>query len=96
MDTKTAEHVAEVLKALAHPVRLQIVELLERGEKCVTEVVEAIGGKQSITSQQLNMMRDKGVLGCRREGARVYYRIENENVLRLLDCIYDHCDKSGE
>jgi len=93
MNENTAEHVAEVLKAVAHPVRLQIVELLDAGEMCVGDIVEALGGKQAITSQQLNMMKDKGVLNCRRDGARVYYRIENKNVIKLLHCIYDHCEQ---
>lgn len=91
MDKKMAEHVAEVLKAVAHPVRLQIVELLEANEMCVGDIVMALGGKQAITSQQLNMMKDKGVLSCRRNGTKVYYRIENKNVIKLLNCIYDHC-----
>ena len=92
MNEKIAEHVAEVLKAVAHPVRLQIVELLQAGEMRVGDIVEALGGKQAITSQQLNMMKAKGVLSCRRDGARVYYRIENKNVIKLLRCIYDHCE----
>ena len=92
MDKNVAEHVAEVLKAVAHPVRLQIVELLETKEMCVGDIVMALGGKQAITSQQLNMMKDKGVLNCRRNGTKVYYRIENKNVVKLLHCIYDHCD----
>ena len=93
IDNKTAKYVARILKSLAHPVRLQIVNALESGEKCVSEIVEAVGGKQSITSQQLNMMRDKGALSCRREGSKVFYRIENESVIKLLGCIYDHCEK---
>jgi len=93
MDKNVAEHVAEVLKAVAHPVRLQIVELLETKEMCVGDIVMALGGKQAITSQQLNMMKDKGVLDCRRNGTKVYYRIEDQNVVRLLHCIYDHCDR---
>jgi ArsR family transcriptional regulator len=91
MDTKVAEDVAEVLKAVAHPVRLQIIELLEHREMCVGDIVDALGGKQAITSQQLNMMKDKGVLGCRRDGTKVFYRIENKNVIKLLHCMYDHC-----
>lgn len=91
MDEKVAEHVAEVMKAVAHPVRLQIIELLETKEMCVGDIVAAVGGKQSITSQQLNMMRDKGVLACRRDGAKVYYRIENKNVIKLIHCIHNHC-----
>jgi len=90
MDKKVADHVAEVLKAVAHPVRIQIIELLEKKEMCVGDIVKALDGKQAITSQQLNMMKDKGVLECRREGAKVYYRIGNKNVIKLLYCIYNH------
>ena len=93
MDREIAEHVAQVMKAVAHPVRLQILELLEDHEECVGDIVKAVGGKQAITSQHLNMMRDKGVLSCRRDVAKVYYRIENRNVIRLLHCIYDHCKR---
>jgi len=93
MDNNIAEHVAEVLRAVAHPARLQIVELLVPGEMCVGDIVRAVGEKQAITSQQLNMMKDKGVLGSRRDGSKVYYHIKNKNVIRLLDCIYDHCEQ---
>lgn len=92
MDRELATHAAEVLKAVAHPLRLQIVEVLSEGEMSVGEIVEALGEKQAITSQQLNLMKDKGVLTSRREGAKVYYRIRNPNVIRVLNCVYDHCD----
>ena len=91
MDKELAIHAAEVLKAVAHPLRLQIVEVLESGERSVGEIVDALGEKQAITSQQLNLMKDKGVLASRREGAKVYYRIENPNVVRVLGCVQDHC-----
>lgn len=91
MDKELARHAAEVLKAVAHPLRLQIVEVLAQGELSVGEIVEAVGEKQAIASQQLNLMKDKGVLASRRDGARVYYRIENPNVTRVLGCVYDHC-----
>ena len=80
MNEKIAEHAAEILKAVAHPIWLQIVELLQAGEMCVGDIVEALGGKQAITSQQLNMMKAKGVLSCRRDGARVYYRRKKTGV----------------
>ncbi|MHC4528370.1 MAG: ArsR/SmtB family transcription factor [Planctomycetota bacterium] len=91
MDNESARNVAEVLKAVAHPARLRVIELLEGGEKCVGEIVEALGEKQAITSQHLNLMRDKGILSRRREGANVYYRIENKNVIKLLHCVHEHC-----
>jgi len=96
MNERTAEHVAELLKAIAHPIRVQIVELLQANEMCVGDIAEDLGAKQSVTSQQLNMMKDKGVLSCRRDGARVYYRIENRNVIKMLDCIYDHCESKRD
>ena len=97
MDHDTAEHVADVLKAVAHPTRLKIVELLVPGEMSVGDIVAGIGEKQSITSQHLNMMKDKGVLGRRRDGAKVYYQIENKNVIKLLNCVYNHCEpQKGE
>ena len=94
MEKDLAEHAAEVLKAVAHPVRLQIVELLAAKEMCVGDIAKALGEKQSITSQQLNMMKDKGVLTCRRDGSKVYYQVKNTNIINLLDCIYNHCKVS--
>lgn len=92
MKLLTAQHVADVLKAVAHPVRLQIVEALEDGECCVGQIVAKTGHPQSAISQHLGLMKDKGILGCRREGTKVYYRILNRNVIHLLHCVYDHCD----
>jgi len=86
------ENAAEVLKTVGHPIRLRIVESLEKSEKCVGDIAAALRCRQAITSQHLNLMKDKGILSSRREGAKVYYRIENANVIKLLHCIYDHCD----
>jgi len=96
MDKKVAEHAAEILKVMAHPIRLQIVELLQAKEMCVSDIVEALTRKQAITSQQLNMMKDKGVLSSRRDGTRVYYHIENKNVIKLLHCIYGRCKRKRD
>ena len=94
MDKELATHAADVLKAVAHPLRLQIVEVLQDGERSVGEIMDALGEKQAITSQQLNLMKDRGVLASRREGAKVFYRIQNPNVIRVLNCVYDHCEPS--
>jgi len=92
MDRELATHAAEVLKAVAHPLRLMIVAVLQGGERSVGEIMDALGEKQAITSQQLNLMKDRGVLAARREGAKVFYRIQNPNVIRVLNCVYDHCE----
>jgi len=84
--------VARVLKTVAHPERLAIVELLEHGELSVNDVADAIGAKQSITSHHLNLMRANGVLYDRREGVKVFYGIQNNTVIKLLDCIYRNCE----
>lgn len=55
------------------------------------DIVEALASKQAITSWQLNMMKDKGILNSRCDGTRVYYHIENVNVIKLLQCIYRRC-----
>ncbi|MHC4521417.1 MAG: ArsR/SmtB family transcription factor [Planctomycetota bacterium] len=91
MDKELANHAAEVLKAVAHPIRLQVVEILETGEMCVGRISEALNEKQAITSQQLNIMKDKGILASRREGTKVFYRLENQNITQVLSCIYSHC-----
>jgi DNA-binding transcriptional ArsR family regulator len=91
MDKELANHAAEVLKAVAHPIRLQVVELLETSEMCVGRISEALDEKQAITSQQLNIMKDKGILASRREGTKVFYRLENRNVTQVLNCVYNHC-----
>jgi DNA-binding transcriptional ArsR family regulator len=91
MDRILAEHSADILKAIAHPIRLAIIELLKKKEMCVGDIVNELGEKQAITSQQLNIMKNKGVLVCRREGAKVFYRIGNKNVIKVLACVHEHC-----
>lgn len=96
MDKELAVQAAEVLKAVAHPIRLQIIEALEAGRLSVNEIAERVGEKQAITSQQLAVMKDKGILSSHREGAHVFYQIENENVIRVLGCAYNHCRKRSK
>ena len=90
------EKAGQVLKAVGHPARLGIVAMLEKKEMCVSDIVDKLGIKQAITSQHLNMMRDKGILYSRRDGANVFYGIENKNVIKLLHCIYKSCDNTTE
>jgi ArsR family transcriptional regulator len=93
MEHDTAQHAAEVLKAVAHPIRLQVIEVLEHGEKCVGDIVQALGIPQAVASQQLCLMKDKDILDSRRDGTKAFYSIKNPNVIKLLHCINDHCQK---
>ncbi len=96
MEQQAAEHVAEVLKAVAHPVRLQIIAALEYGEKCVGQIADQVGAPQAAVSRQLGMMKDRGVLRCRRNGTKAFYSIKNPNVINLLHCVYHHCEPNEQ
>lgn len=82
---------AEIIKMLGHPERLKIVEVLERGEATVTEIQDAIELPQAIVSQHLAKMRGTGIVAGRRDGVFVYYRIIEEKVPHILNCIRS-CD----
>ena len=81
------ERAADVLRAVAHPVRLKIVELLEGGEMTVTQIQEALGITQSMTSQQLSIMKSRGVLKARRNGKSVHYSVERPEVIHVINCL---------
>lgn len=88
ISARMIQEAAEVLKTIGHPVRLEILELLdEGGEHNVTAIYEALGLDQPIVSQHLGLMRDKGIVASRREGVNVFYRVHDEKVTRVLDCI---------
>lgn len=78
------EDASRSLKAIAHPLRLQILCKLGMEEVSVQDIVESVGTSQSNISQHLGVMRDKGVLATRKEANKVYYRIESEPILRLV------------
>ncbi|KPK57540.1 MAG: hypothetical protein AMS21_11335 [Gemmatimonas sp. SG8_38_2] len=92
LSVDAVQQAATMLRCIGHPVRLQIIELLDRdGEQNVTAIYGALGIEQAVASQHLNLMRDKGVLASRRDGVNVYYRIDDTRVTRVIDCIHDHC-----
>ena len=86
------EDAAKTLKVVAHPIRLSIIMLLKEGRKNVTEVQAATGCKQSITSQHLNAMAEKGILAREKISNEVFYYIKKKQVLKLLDCIEGCCE----
>ena len=83
----TLEKMAETLKAIAHPVRLQIVNILMNGERSVGELVKTLGTKQSLTSQQLSILKSRGVLKSRRNGNVVYYSLQNSGIKNIMASI---------
>ena len=81
------EKVAETLRVVSHPARLRIIEILEEGERSVTEIQEFLGITQSLTSQHLNHMRVRRVLPSRKNGNMVFYSILNPDVVKVIHCI---------
>ena len=76
---------------MGHPLRLRLLEALEAGERNVSELVATTQTSQAMVSQHLAILRAEGVVGFRRDGGRIYYRITEPKVHRILDCIRD-CD----
>jgi ArsR family transcriptional regulator len=76
---------AEVLKAIAQETRLQILELLRGGERCVCEIFPAIAQEQSNVSRHLNLMQKAGLLSRRKEGLKIFYAVKHPQVLEIVD-----------
>ncbi len=76
---------AGLLKAIAHPVRLQILDALRDGEQCVCDLEATLGLRQAYISQQLMTLRRAGLVTDRKEGLRVYYRVSDSGVHAVLD-----------
>jgi DNA-binding transcriptional ArsR family regulator len=78
-------HASRALKAMAHPLRLKIMCILgSSDEVSVQDIVEAVGTSQSNISQHLSILRDKGILACRKDANKVYYRISEDKILHLM------------
>ena len=78
---------AEYLKALAHPTRIRILELLDKEGRCVTNIGEKLDLKQSNISQHLGILRSRGILSLRREGGHSIYCIKDTRALKILSMI---------
>jgi ArsR family transcriptional regulator len=72
------------MRAMAHPLRLKILCLVGNQELSVLEIVEAVGTTQSNISQHLAVLRDHGLLEARKEANKVYYRIGDGRVLKMI------------
>ncbi len=76
---------AQLFRALAHPVRLRILEILGRQEACVCHLTAVLGQRQPYVSQQLTTLREAGLVTDRREGTLIYYRLSGDGLARLLE-----------
>lgn len=82
------EFAAGMLKAMAHPMRIAILNFLEDGVRMsVTEIHERLKIEQSTTSHHLGILKDKGVLSSKREGKKTFYFLKNDNLSKIIECL---------
>jgi len=87
LDWEKVQRAAGILKTVAHPIRLRIAELLQDREMTVGEIQESLGTSQSLTSHQLSLMKDRGILKSRKAGKSVYYGVNSPEVVQVLHCL---------
>lgn len=91
---ESLEKASNMLKAIAHPVRILIVGCLEEGQKkTVTEIHTQLGLEQSTASHHLGILKDRGVLSSKREGKNTWYFLKHENLKTVLNCVSSCCEK---
>lgn len=86
-DPKRAEHVAELLRAVAHPLRIRIIALLVAGPRHVNALVEALDAKQAVVSQQLRILRMRGLVSSDRQNGFAYYSLAEPELRNLVQCM---------
>ncbi len=88
LDPQKLEEAASKLRAIAHPMRIAIIDLLEKKEQMnVTEIYETLKIEQASASHHLNILKTKGVLESRRSGKNTFYFLKHEALSQLVDCI---------
>jgi len=81
------EKEAEVAKAIAHPLRIAVVNFLKDGEQCVCDIAEHIGSERSNVSRHLSVMVNAGLLEYRKEGLKVIYRLKCACIVDFFSCV---------
>lgn len=76
---------AQLFRALSHPVRLRILDILSRQEACVCHLTAILGKRQPYVSQQLATLREAGLVTDRRDGTLIYYSLADEHLAELLE-----------
>lgn len=89
-------YMAEIFNALAHPSRLEILELLGDGEACVCHIQAMLEQRQAYISQHLNVLRQAGLVASRKEGLRVYYQVSDPRLYEVIDQVGAILRSSGK
>ena len=89
-DNAHLTHVGEFFKVLGDTTRIRILMLLRAQELCVHTIVRHIGAEQSAVSHHLKLLRDAGVVACRREGKHIFYSLADDHIKNILDTTVTH------
>jgi len=76
---------AEILKALAQPTRLKILEFLRHGERCICEIIPAVNGEQSNVSRHISLMQKSHLVTTRKDGVKVMVKVTDPEIFNILD-----------
>lgn len=87
MTQKKFEARAKVMKAMAHPSRLFIIERLSLGEHCVCELRDMIGADLSTVSKHLGVLKAAGIVDLEKRGVQVFYRLKVPCILNFMNCV---------
>ncbi|MDD5369280.1 MAG: metalloregulator ArsR/SmtB family transcription factor [Anaerolineaceae bacterium] len=86
-DTQPYDLQVQIFKALTHPARLAILEILRDGEHCVCHMEAHLGFRQAYISQQLSVLREAGIIQDRRDGWNIFYRVVDARIYEVLDAV---------
>jgi DNA-binding transcriptional ArsR family regulator len=88
LDVIKLEAAASKLRAIAHPMRIAIIDLLHENQKqSVTEIYKKLNIEQASASHHLNILKNKGVLISKRDGKKIYYSLKNQTLTEIIECI---------
>jgi DNA-binding transcriptional ArsR family regulator len=87
MEERAIQLKSEVLKALAQPTRLKILELLRNGERCICEIIPAINGEQSNISRHISTMQKSHLITTRKDGVKVMVKVRDPRIFEILDTV---------
>jgi len=87
---------AKIIKAMAHPSRLFIVDELSKGEKCVCVLTEMIGADISTVSKHLSVLKAAGIVQDDKRGSQVFYKLKTPCILNFMSCVEGVIKKTAE
>jgi DNA-binding transcriptional ArsR family regulator len=88
IDVNKLEAAAGKLRAISHPMRIAIIDLLSKGNQMsVTDIYKSLDIEQATASHHLSILKNKGVLDSKRDGKKIYYALRSSILTEIIDCV---------